>query len=402
MEMKSHPGNPYITTAVYYLGFICLGMATAVLGPTLQDLAGNTDSTLAQISSLFLVSSFGYLLGSFAAGRVFDRVKGHPILSLSLLIVAATLVVVPLMQRLLFLQVLFFVIGIAESHLDVGINTLIVWLHGERVPPFMNGLHAFYGIGTTTAPLIVAAVISNTGSLNSIYWVSSILFLPVALLIFFSPSPSHIHSRRLAEERPAVPVLVILITVIFFAFTGAELGFGGWIYTFTTSQEYGNPTLAASINAAFWASLTVGRVISIPLAVKFKPQKILWVNFCGVIVSMLVIIFFSSSEGLLWLGTIGTGLFMASTFPSLLNDAQSRMHMSGKITSIFFVGSSLGSMVLPWLMGQLIAPFGATAAMIVVLCSILVAAGTFYILNIVQRSTPTSPPQLSSSGKSKG
>jgi fucose permease len=117
---------------------------------------------------------------------------------------------------------------------------------------------------------------------------------------------------------------------------------------------------------------------------------------------LLVIIFFSSSEGFLWLGTIGTGLFMASTFPSLLNDAQSRMHMSGKITSIFFVGSSLGSMVLPWLMGQLIAPFGATAAMIVVLCSILVAAGTFYILNIVQRTTPTSPPQLSNSGKSEG
>jgi MFS family permease len=50
-------------------------MATAVLGPTLQGLAGNTGSTLAQISSLFLVSSFGYLLGSLAAGRAYDRVK---------------------------------------------------------------------------------------------------------------------------------------------------------------------------------------------------------------------------------------------------------------------------------------------------------------------------------------
>jgi FHS family Na+ dependent glucose MFS transporter 1 len=290
MQTKSRPGNRYITTAVYYLGFICLGMATAVLGPTLQGLAENTGSTLAQISSLFLVSSFGYLLGSFAAGRVFDRVKGHPIISLSLFIVAASLVVVPLIQRLLFLQAVFFIIGIAESHLDVGINALIVWLHGDRVPPFMNGLHAFYGIGTTTAPLIVAAVISNTGSLNCIYWALSILVLPVAGLILFFPSPSHIHSRQLAEERPAVPILVILISVIFFAFTGAELGFGGWIYTFTTSQVYGNPTLAASINAAFWAALTVGRVISIPLAVKFKPQKILGVNFCGVIVNLSLLV----------------------------------------------------------------------------------------------------------------
>jgi fucose permease len=48
------------------------------------------------------------------------------------------------------------------------------------------------------------------------------------------------------------------------------------------------------------------------------------------------------------------GLFMAFTYPTLLNVAQSRMNLSGNITSIFFVGSSLGSMAVPWIMGQLI------------------------------------------------
>jgi fucose permease len=48
------------------------------------------------------------------------------------------------------------------------------------------------------------------------------------------------------------------------------------------------------------------------------------------------------------------GLFMALTYPTLLNVAQSRMNLSGNITSIFFVGSSLGSMAVPWIMGQLI------------------------------------------------
>ena len=53
-------------------------------------------------------------------------------------------------------------------------------------------------------------------------------------------------------------------------------------------------------------------------------------------------------------------------------------------------------------MGQLIAPFGATAVMIAVLCSILLATGTFYILNITQRTTSALPPQFSGSGKSEG
>ena len=221
------------------------------------------------------------------------------------------------------------------------------------------------------------------------------------LLILYSTSPSLIHVRQQAEDRPAVPILVFLATVIFFALTGAEFGFGGWIYTYTTSQVYANPTLAASINAAFWAAFTVGRLISIPLAVRLKPQIILGVDFCGVIASLLIIILFSSVKVLLCLGTIGTGLFMASIFHSLLNDAQSRMHMSGKITSWFFVGASLGSMVLPWIMGQLITPFGASATIIAVLVNILLATGVFYLLNMKQRTTLTKQPELLRSGRSK-
>jgi FHS family Na+ dependent glucose MFS transporter 1 len=381
MDSKPRLSNRYFTTAIYYLAFICLGTATAVLGPTLQGLARNTGSSLAQISSLFLVSSFGYLVGSFLSGRVYDRVKGHPILSLSLLVIAGMMAIVPSMEALAWLQAMFFVIGAAEGVLDVGINTLIVWLHGERVPPFMNGLHAFYGIGTTTAPLIVALILSKMGSLTSVYWAVSGLILPVIVLCLVPASPSHIQSRQQAEARPAIPILVLLLAVTFFAFTGAELGFGGWIYTFTTSQAYANATLAASINAAFWAALTVGRLVSIPFTVKLKPQKILWVSFCGIILGQLLIVLFSSKVTFLWSGTIITGLFMGPVFPTLLNDAQSRMHMSGRVTSIFFAGGSLGSMVIPWIMGQLIGPFGATAVILATLCGSLLAAGSFYLVN---------------------
>ncbi|NJD57959.1 MAG: hypothetical protein C3F13_18945 [Anaerolineales bacterium] len=379
----------YSTTIVYYLSFICLGAATAVLGPTIQGLASNTHSTLAQISSLFLVVSFGYLLGSFASGRVYDRVKGHPVIGAALLVLGGMMVIVPLAQQLLFLQIIFFVIGVVEGVMDVGVNTLIVWLHGERVPPFMNGLHAFYGIGTTTAPLIVAAVLASAGSLNSVYWLPAIVIVLVGLIIPFLPSPSHIRSRQQAEERPAIPIQVVLLTIIFFAFTGAELGFGGWIYTYSTYQAYANPTMAASINAAFWGALTVGRLVSIPLSVKLRPHTMLWINFCGIIVSLLVLLFFSSKATFLWLGAIGTGFFMASTFPTLLNDAQSRMHMSGKVTSIFFAGSSLGSMIIPWIMGQLIVPIGSEVVILTALGSVFLASATFYILNVRQRTIPS-------------
>ena len=373
-------------TAVYYLGFIGLGLATAALGPTLQGLAHNTGSTLAQISSLFIVNSFGYLLGSLTGGRIYDRVRGHPVLSLVLLVAAAMMAVIPLSSSLLLLQVLLFIIGFSEGLLDVGANTLIVWLHGDRVPPFMNGLHAFFGIGTTISPLVVAFILGANGSLNSIYWIFAALIVPAGLLIPFFSSPSHARSNQQDADRPVVPVLVFLAAVIFFVYVGSEVGFGGWVYTYTTLQPFGTPTLAASMNATFWAVFTVGRIISIPLAARIKPQTILTVDLAGVILSILIIILFPSMQWALWLGTIGAGLFMASIFPTILNDAQGRMHMSGKTTSWFFVGASLGGICIPWMMGQMIGPLGPASTMWTVLGSILIAAGVFYTLNVFQRA----------------
>jgi fucose permease len=118
------------------------------------------------------------------------------------------------------------------------------------------------------------------------------------------------------------------------------------------------------------------------------------VDFCGTIASLLVIIFFSSNPVSLWAGTIGTGLFMGPIFPTLLNEAQSRMHLSGKLTSWFFAGASLGSMALPWLMGQLIAPFGATAVMLAILGGTLVATLAFLILNTHRHGMPLPQPMM--------
>ena len=64
-------------TAAYYVAFILLGLTVAAEGPTLLKLAEHTSSALDQISSLFLFSSFGYMIGSFIGGRLYDRVPGH-------------------------------------------------------------------------------------------------------------------------------------------------------------------------------------------------------------------------------------------------------------------------------------------------------------------------------------
>src|SRR5262245_19277168 len=80
----------------YYGLFVCLGLSTAVLGPTLLALAAQTQTPLGQMGWLFLVGAVGQTVGTALGGRVFDRVPGHPVLGLAQLAVAVLLVVVPL------------------------------------------------------------------------------------------------------------------------------------------------------------------------------------------------------------------------------------------------------------------------------------------------------------------
>jgi len=62
---------------------------------------------------------------------------------------------------------------------------------------------------------------------------------------------------------------------------------------------------------------------------------------------------------------------MASVFPVTVTQAERRMVVTGQVTSKFFIGVGLGSMLMPWLIGQLIEPIGPLAAMYVILAAIL-------------------------------
>lgn len=121
-----HPGRRG-ATAGYFAAFITLGMSAAILGPTLPGLAEQTGVSLSQISLLFPAHSLGYLLGSFQAGRWYDRISGHPLMAVALLLLATMLAAMPAAPMLWLLFLVVLVGGMAGGAVDVGDNTLIVW-----------------------------------------------------------------------------------------------------------------------------------------------------------------------------------------------------------------------------------------------------------------------------------
>ncbi|HMN58952.1 MAG TPA: MFS transporter, partial [Anaerolinea sp.] len=185
---QSVPGT-WAKTFTYYAAFIALGLTTSSLGPTLPGLAHSTSSDIGKISFLFVLRSLGYLLGSFNAGHLYDKRPGNPVIAFSLAIIAALLIFVPVIPVLWILAAVLMLVGFAEGTVDVGGNTLLVWLHRDKVGPFMNGLHFTFGIGALLSPIIVAQAIGLTGGIQWAYWTLAILIFPIAVWVLRIPSP---------------------------------------------------------------------------------------------------------------------------------------------------------------------------------------------------------------------
>jgi MFS transporter, FHS family, Na+ dependent glucose transporter 1 len=343
----------------YYFLFICLGLDAAILGPTLPALASQTTSKLGEMGLVFLVGSIGYTLGTIIGGRVFDRLPGHPVLGIAQLFAAALIFFIPLASSLWVLLVILVCKGFAEGFVNTGANALLVWTHGEKVAPFMNGLHFFFGLGAFLSPLLVAQVVGVAGGYRYAYWALAAIAALVGLRMLTmagSPHPAQAHNQA-TEQNPRGPVpyaLVISAMLFLFFYVGAEITFGGWVYTYAFTLNLASAAGAAYLTSAFWAAFTVGRLLSIPAAIRFTPKQVILTALIACLSILALGIVFSGSSATLWLMAIGLGFCMAPIWPTGFTLAGQSIAMTGKVTGVILLGDSFGGMVLPTVVGKVI------------------------------------------------
>src|SRR6266498_4628282 len=361
----------HITTAAYYLAFILLGLTIAAEGPTLLKLAEHTSSALDQISFIFFFGSLGYLLGSYIGGRIYDRVPGHRFMASVLILLGVSIALVPVISSRAAFFTVILILGLAKGALDVGCNTLLLWVHNDTVGPYMNGLHAFFGLGSFIAPLIVAQAIAITGDIHWVYWFFAVAAFPLAIWIWNLPSPVARTVPAHHENAPFPVIPVAIMVLCFVLYVGGEAGYGAWIYTYAFKLNFGTEVTAAYLTSAFWGSFTLGRLLGIWVSTRARPLTILSLDFVGCLISLGLVLLFRDSGIMLWIGTMLLGVSLASIFPTFLTLAEERMHVTGTITGWFLVGAGVGGMILPWLIGQAFVRIGTAAMMGMILIDLV-------------------------------
>jgi len=378
-------------TLAYYLLFIGLGFGLGIVGPALPSLAEQTGSTLGAIGSMFLVGSLGGMLGTAISGRILDRIsQRHLVLGISQLIITILLALTPLAGKLWILLLIVFINGLPLGMINTGANTLLMWTHREKAGPYVNGLHFFFGLGAFLAPTVYAQVLNLGGTYQHAYWVLAALTIPVVLFVMFLPgSPEHPHQHEDKAQardnlRSVLPIILVAMFFLFF-YVGSEITFGNWIYTYALTLNLADITNAAYLTSGFWLFFTIGRAISVPAAVRFKPAQILTVSFLGALGALTLVIVASQSITVLWIASAAVGFFMAPIWATGYNLAGQSIKLTATISSIIILGDSFGAVVLPWLTGLAIERFGAHTMPWLVFSSLTLNVLVFGIM-LLQRS----------------
>ena len=370
----------------YSVCFVSLGLGMASLGTMLPFLAEHINVDFARVSFLFSARSLGYLIGSAGGGRLYDRLNGHKIMILSLGLMIVMSFLTPLIPMIYLLMLVMFIFGLGEGALDIGGNVNLLWVFQSRVGPYMNALHFAFGVGAFLSPIIVYNMMNLAGgALTWPFWTLALLFLPGLVGLIWLKAPTNPEKETADQEKRRIDTrLIILMMILFFIYVGVEGGFGGWIFSYALEENIATESAASYMNSIFWGALTLGRLISVPLSRKLKPSQLLIGNFSLAILFLGLILVLPINPSAVWIGSAGLGLALSSIFPTLLALGETRLKVTGSVTGLFFLGSSLAGTVVPMLLGQIfeyigtyqvmLALFGLACLGFIVLISVIFAS----------------------------
>ena len=136
---------------------------------------------VAECGKFFSFRGSGYLLGSALAGRN----SNHKVLSIGIIAIGASSILIGLANNIWLTCIICLVNGFGGGVIDVLSNTLIVWVHRDKVDPWMQAMHFGFGVGALVSPVFVAVF---GYKFSFIFFGSAIMFILIALAKVESPS----------------------------------------------------------------------------------------------------------------------------------------------------------------------------------------------------------------------
>lgn len=379
---------------IVHVGFALTGVVTTLIGVLLPILAQRWNLDDAQSGYLLAAQNIGGLSSTIFVGQFIRRLGMKQSLVLSFILMATGLA---------GLSTRMFVIGLAAvfcGGLGLGIaipatNILIAEINGERRAAALNVLNFIWCIGAVVGTPLVGFLVERVNLYAPLAGLSLVLILIALLLAQTKSRPANAEQptghKSMPEEISSLQSrFVVLICVFAFLLVGIENALSGWIASYVTRLEDSQYSVASFYQAAFWASMLLGRATAPGVLNRLSEIRLVLSGIAIAAVGILLILA-SLNLVVILLGVCLAGLGLSSVFPTTIAIfSQILGAQAARKSSWLFTSGSLGSSTLPFLVGYVSSQVvSLRIGLMVPLIAALLAVGLQINLGrLIKRLTP--------------
>jgi fucose permease len=408
--MPDSPRRARLLLGLCYLAFVSIGLPDGLLGVAWPSVRASFDLGLDALGSLLIVSTAGYVTASFCSGWLLRRVSVGALLALSCVATAASVFGYAGAPWWAFMVAMASLAGLGAGAIDAGLNTFVATHYSART---LNWLHAFYGGGAASGPMLMTSVLAAGLAWQWGYALVGIGQLVLAagfaatLAYWPRAATGALGSAADAEVVAASHTLrlpaVWLGIAAFFVYTGLEAAAGAWAFSLFVEQRGIAMGAAGAWVSGYWAALAAGRVATGFVLGRASIDSVLRGAITGMTVGAALL---SADLGPLVSGValVAVGGCAGPIFPSLIAATPRRLGTSHTANAVGFqiAAAAIGQALLPALAGILaqraglmwVAPalLGGTVVLLGVHTALVVAAGINAAAGAAQKWPATASP----------
>ena len=350
------------------LGMLSFGIVLTTLGAVLPNVIDRFGIDTASAGSLFLVLTFGILVGSLVFGPIVDR-NGYK----GLLLFATALIVIGLegiafAPSLGLLRAAVALIGFGGGIINGGANALVADISSEGRTAGLSLLGVFFGVGAVGVPFALGNLLGAFTYTSIIATIGALVVIPLVITAVAPfPAPKQPQGFPLATAQGLArdPTLLLMGLMLFLA-SGMEITVGGWTATFFKEELQIPDRRALVYLSLYWLGMMLGRIALGSALRRLTPARVLIGCLTIALVGAATLIL-ARSESLAAVGVFLLGAGFAASFPVVLGFVGDRYaHLSGTAFSIVIAMALPGGMILPYAMGVLGAQYGLRGSFVLV------------------------------------
>lgn len=374
-----------------FIAFISLGLPDGLLGIAWPSIREHFSLRLDALGILLFASTAGYMTSSFFSGQVISKLGVGKTLAFSCLLTSVSLIGYTFAPFWWVMVLLGVVAGLGAGAIDAGLNTYIASNFGEGL---MQWLHASYGVGVTSGPIIMTVGLNLYNAWQWGYQSVGIAQILLAICFFFTismwaqnPQTEHKEEKKLTDyQTPISETLrqpkVWMSLLLFFIYVGIEVSFGTWTYSLLTLSRNVSTQVAGYWSGSYWATFTIGRILAGLLTRRFGIDRLV---LAGQLSALLGAI-------LLWWNPFPTasiiavsiiGFSLSPIFAGFMSGTSSRVgdHHAANTIGMQISASGLGAASIPALAGVFAQNFSLEAIPVYLICLFITLITLYYFSN---------------------